>query len=181
MAFGGGPEDGPLRQPSTPGEAAAPDAVELIAGLGALLVACFFTVVMGSLVLMMLGLVVRWLSTVMGEPLPYVHDDPDRVEWGGLAELVAYGLAGALTLYWAYAIGRRVLPEAAQRHIARVTGVVALFALAVGAGWVAIDELNLHAAGIALGCGYGASRVARGLPFDDEDERPRSGSPLDPI
>ena len=116
MAFGGGPEDGPLRQPSTPGEAAAPDAVELIAGVGVFLVVCFFIVVMGSLVLMMLGLVVRWLSTVMGEPLPYVHDDPDRVEWGGLAELVAYGVAGALTIYWAYAIGSRVLPEASQRR-----------------------------------------------------------------
>ena len=71
-------------------------------------------------VLMLFGLVVRGVSTVVGAPLPYVHDDPNRIEWGGVAELVGYGLAAALTLYVLYAFAQRALPAA--RAAATSTG-----------------------------------------------------------
>jgi hypothetical protein len=92
---------------------------ELLHEIGALLAVCAFALVVALLLLMALGLGVRDLSTVVGMPLPYVADDPDRIEWGGVAELVGYGLAGALALY---ALGRRVLPATAGRHLGRWIG-----------------------------------------------------------
>lgn len=74
-------------------------------------------VVLVLLVLMGLGLGVRDLSNLLGTPLPYVHDDPNRVEWGGLAELVGYGLAGAVALYLLYMLGQRLLPPALRRRL----------------------------------------------------------------
>ena len=133
-------------------------------------------VVFPLLTLMVVGLAVRGLSVAVGAPLPYVHDDPDRIEWGGLAELVGYGLAGALTLYVLYAFAQRALPAAARGYIGRVIGAAMLLVLAVSGAWVAINDWDLEAAGFTLVCGYGAYRVARGLPLDDEDERESGGS-----
>jgi hypothetical protein len=157
--------DEPRRTPSATEDAPSSGVYELVA----VLVAGAFAVAVTSLLLMVLGLLVRDLSVVVGTPLPYVHDDPDRVEWGGLAELVGYGLAGALPLSALYALGQRVLPATARRHIARLIGVAVLIALAAGAAWVAIDGEDLRAACVALGCGSFAYRVARGLPLDDRE------------
>jgi hypothetical protein len=128
-------------------------------------------VALALFVLIMLGLAVRDLSTAVGAPLPYVHDDPNRIEWGGLAELVGYGLAAALTLYAFYAFAQRALPATARGHLDRVIGAAILLVLAVSGAWVTIASWDARAAGFALACGYGAYHVARGLPLDDEDER----------
>jgi hypothetical protein len=136
--------------------------------------AATLVVVLPLMALMALGLVVRALSVAVGAPLPYVPDDPDRIEWGGLAELVGYGLAGAVTLYVFYVFAQRALPATALGHVGRVIGAAMLLVLAVSGAWVAIDEWDLRAVGLALACGYGASRVARGLPLDDGDA-PESG------
>jgi hypothetical protein len=139
------------------------------AGL-ALLVVGVLALVFGLLLLMLVGLLVRDLSDVVGTPLPYVHDDPDRVEWGGLAELVAYGLAGAAVLGGLYVLAQRMLPEPGRGHLDRVIGVTGLLALAAGAAYVAIANWDLRAVAFALGAGYFAYRVARGLPLDDDEE-----------
>jgi hypothetical protein len=144
--------------------------------LSGAVVAVVGAVAVGSLLLMAVGLVVRGLSVAVGAPLPYVHDDPNRIEWGGLAELVGYGLAGALTLYALYAFAQRALPAAPRGYIGRVIGAATLLLLAASGAWVAIDDWDLQASGFALVCGYGAYRVARGLPLDDEDERASGGS-----
>jgi hypothetical protein len=136
--------------------------------LGALAVAGGVGVAVGALLLMFIGIVVRDLSVLVGTPLPYVRDDPNRVEWGGVAELVAYGVAGAVVLYALYLVGRRVLPATARGHIGRVIGAAVLLALAMGAGLVTVEQWDLRAAGFALACVYGAYRVARGLPDDDD-------------
>lgn len=158
--------DEPRRTPSTTEHAS----LSSVYALGVVLVAGVFAVAIGALLLMGLGLGVRGLSTFVGTPLPYVHDDPNRVEWGGLAELVGYGLIGALALYGLYMLGQRVLPATARRGIGRLIGVAVLLALGVGAALVAIDNWDLRAAVVALGCGYGAYRVARGLPLDDGED-----------
>ena len=80
-------------------------------------------------VLMLFGLVVRGVSTVVGAPLPYVHDDPNRIEWGGAAELVGYGLAAALTLYVLYAFAQRALPATGRGYLDRVIGAAAVLLL----------------------------------------------------
>src|SRR3954447_10412333 len=67
-------------------------------GFGAAVAATGFLLALALVVLMLLGLVVRDVSTAVGAPLPYVHDDPNRIEWSGVSELVGYGLAVALTL-----------------------------------------------------------------------------------
>ena len=151
--------DEPRRTQSTTENAPSSDVYALVAGA--------FAVGVTALLLLVLGVLVRDLSNVVGTPLPYVLDDPNRVEWGGLAELAGYGLAGALTLYALYALGQRVLPETARRHVARWIGVAVLIAVAVGAAWTAIDGRDPRAACVALGCGTSAYRVARGLPLDD--------------
>ena len=133
-------------------------------------------VAVGLVLVMVLGLVVRGLSVAVGAPLPYVHDDPNRIEWGGVAELVGYGLAGALTLYVLYAFAQRALPAAARGYIGRVIGAAMLLVLAATGAWVAIDDWDPRAPGFALVCGYCAYRVARGLPLDDDDEL-ESGDP----
>ena len=127
-------------------------------------------------VLMLFGLVVRGVSTVVGAPLPYVHDDPNRIEWGGVAELVGYGLAAALTLYVLYAFAQRALPATGRGYLDRVIGAAAVLLLAVSGAWVAIDNWDPAAAIFALVCGYGAVRVMRGLPPDDEHDREVGGS-----
>ena len=150
--------DEPRRTPSTTEDAPSSGPYGLVAVL-----------VAGGVVLLLvmaLGSLVRELSVVVGTPLPFVHDDPNRVEWGGLAELAGYGLACALTLYAFYALGQRVLPPTVRRHVARLIGVAVLIALAVGAAWVAIDR-DLRAALVVPGCCISAYRVARGLPLDD--------------
>lgn len=163
------------KTPSTTDDASSSN----VETLGAVIAAGAFAVVVGGLVLMGIGLVVRDLSTVVGTPLPYVHDDPDRIEWGGLAELVAYGLAGALVLYALYLLGQRVLPAAARAHIGRVIGVAGLLVLAVSGAVVAIDDRDPAAALFALGCGYSATRVARGLPLDDDEDEPQADGSTD--
>jgi hypothetical protein len=130
-------------------------------------------VAVAALLLMVLGLGVRDLSTAVGTPLPYVHDDPDRIEWAGLAELVVYGLAGALALYGLYAFAQRMLPATARGPIGRVIGTAALVSVAVAATWVAIDDWDAAAALLAGGCACGAYRVARGLPLDEEEKDER--------
>jgi hypothetical protein len=127
-------------------------------------------VLIALLLLMMIGLGVHWLSTVVGTPLPSVDDDPDRVEWAGLAELVGYGLAGALALSALCALGQRVLPAEARDHIERLIGVTVLLAVAVAASSVMIDDRDLRAALVAGACVYGAYRIARGLPLDDDED-----------
>jgi hypothetical protein len=129
------------------------------------------------LLLMMLGLAVRGLSELVGTPLPYVHDDPNRVEWDGLAELVGYGIAGALALYVLYMLGERLLPVVARRHIARMIGVGVLFGLAMAGVVAAIDDWDVRAAAFALACGYGAFRVAFGLPLNGGDGEDHADGP----
>jgi hypothetical protein len=143
----------------------APAAELTGAGVVAVVVA-----VIALLVLMVLGLAVRGVAQLLGTPLPMMHDDPNRIDWVGLAELAGYGVAGAIVLYGGYELGSRVLPEAAQRHVARLLGVAALLVLAASGAYVAIDRWDLRATLFALACGYGAYRVARGLPLDDEDD-----------
>src|SRR4051794_4178756 len=104
-----------MLSPMAPGDERRPSVMrarsrwELVYGGGALLAFGAFALVVASLLLMVLGLGVHGLSTVVGMPLPYVDDDPNRIEWRGLAELVGYGLAGALALYASYLLGKRVL------------------------------------------------------------------------
>lgn len=162
MSLGGEPG----RTPSTD-EGGSSSGVE---AFGAVLVAGVVVVVLGGLCLIMLGLGVHGLSTVVGMPLPYVHDDPDRVEWDGIAELAGYGLAGALVLYGLYRLAQRVLPASARRHIGRVIGVAVLLLLAAAGAVAAFSNWDLRAAAFAAGCGYVAYLVARGLPLDNGEE-----------
>src|SRR6478672_3046982 len=101
--------DEPRRTPSASEHASSSGVYEF----GAVLVFGVVAVALTVLLLMGLGLGVRGLSIVVGTPLPYVHDDPNRVEWGGLAELIGYGLVGALALYALYLLGQLVLPATA--------------------------------------------------------------------
>jgi hypothetical protein len=75
-----------------------------------------------------------------------------------------------------YAYAQRALPARGRGYLDRVIGSAVLLFLAVSGAWVAIDDWDPRAPGFALVCGYGAYRVARGLPLDDEDERESSGS-----
>jgi hypothetical protein len=125
---------------------------------------------LGCLVLMALGLAVHSLSALVGTPLPMVHDDPNRIEWGGLALLVGYGCAGAAALFACYLVGRRCLGSTARHYVGRVIGTVVLLGIAAGGGWDAVTDRDLRMACLAVACGVGASRVARGVPLlDDED------------
>jgi hypothetical protein len=126
--------------------------------------------VLGSLVVMALGLAVRSLSELVGTPLPMVYDDPNRVEWGGLALLVAYGCAAAAALFACYLIGRRCLGSTARAYAGRVIGTVVLLGVAAGGAWAAVADRDLRIASFAVGCGVGAARVARGLPLVEEED-----------
>src|SRR5215204_2534946 len=86
-------------------------------GFGAAVAATGFLLAVALVVLMLLGFVVREISTAVGAPLPYVHDDPNRIEWGGVSELVGYGLAAALTLYVLYAFAQRALPATGRGYL----------------------------------------------------------------
>jgi ABC-type Fe3+ transport system permease subunit len=138
--------------------------------------ATVFSLAFALTVLMLFGLVVRGVSTVVGAPLPYVHDDPNRIEWGGVAELVGYGLAAAITLYVLYAFAERALPATGRGYLERIIGAAALLLLAVSGAWVAIDNWDPAVGIFALVCGTGAVRVMRGLPLDDEHDREVGGS-----
>jgi len=138
--------------------------------------ATIFALALALVLLMLLGLGVRDVSTAVGAPLPYVHDDSNRVEWGGVAELAGYGLAAALTLYVLYAFAQRALPATGRGYLDRVIGAAALLLVAVSGAWVAIANWDPVAAFFGLTCGYGAIRVMRGLPLDDEHDREVVGS-----
>ena len=140
-----------------------PTAVEELWSLAALL---FFALA----ALIVLGLGVHGLSKWVGTPLPTVHDDPTRVEWGGLALDLLYGCMGAAALFACYLLGRRLLGATARAHIGRVLGTLVLLGLAAGAGVVAVDDYNLKAGCFALVLGFFATRVARGMSIDDEDQ-----------
>ncbi len=131
--------------------------------------AVVFFLVVPVLLLMGLGLAVRGLSDVAGAPLPYVHDDPNRVEWDGLGELVGYGIVGALVLYGVYLLAKR-LPAFARRHLGRVIGVAVLLALAASGLVVGIGDRSLREIGFGVACGYFAFRVVRGLPLDENNQ-----------
>ena len=72
-----------------------------------------------------------------------------------------------------------MLPAAARAHIGRVIGVAGLLVLAVSGAVVAIDDRDPAAALFALGCGYSATRVARGLPLDDDEDEPQADGSTD--
>jgi hypothetical protein len=66
---------------------------EFVSELGAALYVVAFVLVLVVLLLMLLGVGLLDVSKAIGEPLPSVHDDPNRVEVTGLLVLVGYGLA----------------------------------------------------------------------------------------
>ena len=145
-------------------------AVETLREIGAFVYGLVWFVAVACLVLMGLGLGVDGLSKLLGTPLPMVDDDPNRIELGGLALLSLYGCIGVAALSGCYLVGRRLLGAGARAHVARALGTLALLGLAVTAAVVAVDDQDLRAVCFALFVGVGATRVARGLSFDQEDD-----------
>lgn len=144
--------------------------------LGAEVVVLAATVLFVLLALGLLGLGVRGLSKLVGMPLPYLHDNPGHLDWAGRAELVGYGIPGAVAVYLLYRLEERILPTGARRRIGRVLGVAGMLGLAVAAASVAVDERNVFAGGAALSFAYGAFRLARGLPLDPDDRAQRDSA-----
>jgi hypothetical protein len=124
------------------------------------LVAACLACALGGLIV--LGLGVHALSKFVGVPLPTVHDDPNRTEWGGLGLDALYGCIGAAALFACYGIGRRLLAATARDRVGKVLAALALVAVAIAVGGFAVDERDLRAAVIAVAAGVGAWRVARG-------------------
>ncbi len=130
--------------------------------------AAWLSCALGALIV--LGLGVHGMSKLVGTPLPTVHDDPTRVEWGGLALDLLYGCMGAAALFGCYLLGRCLLGATARAHIARVLGTLALLGLAAVGGVVAADDHSVKAGCFALVMGGWATRVARGLSINDKGE-----------
>jgi hypothetical protein len=59
----------------------------IVALVGGFCVMLALGAALAAFLLMLPGLGVLGLSRLLGTPLPYVHDDPHRVEWGALGEL----------------------------------------------------------------------------------------------
>jgi hypothetical protein len=138
--------------------------------IGGGLYAIAFMLVLAAVVLMLIGVGVRDLSELLGMPLSSVDRNPNGIEWRGLGLLLLYGCAGAAALFASYEVGRRVLHASVRGHVGRAVGAVILLAVAAGAALVALEDWDLTAATVAVGAGYAATRVSRGLPFDDEEE-----------
>jgi len=120
------------------------------------------------LALISLGVVLVAASKLVGLPLPTAHDDPHRVEIGGLALLAGYGVlaTAAITALWRLALH---LPPLAQRALGRLIGTAILLLVTVGGVWIVVEDRNVRGAGIALASGYAAVRVALGLPLPSGD------------
>jgi hypothetical protein len=121
------------------------------------------------LALISLGVVLVAASKLVGLRLPTAHDDPHRVEIGGLALLAGYGVVATAAI----AALRRLalhLPPLAQRALGRLIGTAILLLVAVGGVWIVVEDHDARGAGIALASGYAAVRVALGLPLPSGDE-----------
>jgi hypothetical protein len=108
-----------------------------------------------------------------------VHDDPDRVEVGGLVLLAGYGVLAtvAIATLWRLALH---LPPLAQRALGRLIGTAILLVFTVTGVLMLVEDDDITGAFIALASGHAAVHVALGspLPVDDEDGD-RGGGALD--
>jgi len=139
-------------------------------GIYAVIYIVAFIAVAGSLLLMGFGLGLEDASKLAGVPLPDVHDDPTRIEWGGLALLVGYGVvavAAIAGLLWL----AQYLPRLVRRGLGWLVVTAFLLWLTVFGVVFAVRDHEFGILGIAFFLDYYVAAFAFDweIPCEEED------------